>query len=101
MIRERRGVCRPRRVQGFTLVEALVVSVIVGILSAVAIPMYTGYVKSQRRTAASAVAQTAAVSAASLYRRTGIYPDSAALASALSLPNPAQFDVRILTIGAD
>ena len=33
---------------GFTLVEAIVVAVIVAILAAVAIPLYTGYVRDSR-----------------------------------------------------
>jgi prepilin-type N-terminal cleavage/methylation domain-containing protein len=85
--------------RGFTLVEALVVSVIIGILSAVAIPMYSGYVKNQRRQAATAVAQTAAVTASSLQRRTGMDPTSepflAKLKTELALPDPTRFDVNI------
>lgn len=96
-----RGTDRQGQTQGFTLVEVLVVSVIVGILAAVAIPMYSGYIKNQRRQAATAVAQTAAVSASSLYRRTGVYPNGSQIRDAISLPNPAQFDVDTLIIGTD
>jgi len=59
---------------GFTLVEVLVVSALIAILAAVAIPIYTGYVTSQKKSAAKSLAQTAAVSANIYFRRYGSNP---------------------------
>jgi prepilin-type N-terminal cleavage/methylation domain-containing protein len=56
--------------RGFTLVEIIVVSAIVLVLAAAAIPIYTGYVDSVRRDAVSNLAQTAAAAASSYYKRT-------------------------------
>jgi prepilin-type N-terminal cleavage/methylation domain-containing protein len=60
--------------QGFVLTEILVVSVIVGILASVAIPVYTGYVKDQRLAAAKNIAGSTAAAANIYYRRTGSAP---------------------------
>ena len=81
------------RKRGFVLAEVLVVAIIVAILAAVAVPTYTGYVKSQRQSVVTGLAQTAAVSGNVYWRRTGAVPDSAALK--LFLPDPARFTVTI------
>lgn len=60
---------------GFTLAEVLVVSVIVAILAAVAIPVYTNYLQDQRAEAVDNLANTAAVAAFAYYKRTGDLPD--------------------------
>jgi len=59
---------------GFTLVEVIVVSVIVAVLAAVAIPTYTNYINGAKQNAVNNLAQTAAASANSFYRRTGADP---------------------------
>lgn len=42
------------RKSGFTMVELMVVVIIVAILSAVAVPLYTGYIKNSRKSEATA-----------------------------------------------
>jgi prepilin-type N-terminal cleavage/methylation domain-containing protein len=57
--------------KGFTLVEVIVVAVIVLILSAVAIPMYNGFVKNARQDTVVNLAETAAAAANTLWRKLG------------------------------
>lgn len=67
----------PRRVRkraGFTLVEVIVVSVIVAVLAAVAIPVYISYVNSTRQASVDQLAQTAAAAANGYFRKTGADP---------------------------
>jgi len=59
---------------GFTLVEVIVVAVIVLILSAVAIPLYNGFVRSAREDTAQNLAETGAAAANAIWRRTGQDP---------------------------
>ncbi len=46
---------RSRGQDGFTLVEMMVVIIIVGILAAVAVPLYTGYVEKSKITEATSI----------------------------------------------
>jgi prepilin-type N-terminal cleavage/methylation domain-containing protein len=84
----------PSDTRGFTLVEAIVVAAILAILSAVAIPSYTNYVRSQKREVARGIAQSGAAAANIYFRRTGNPPpDSASLN--LFLSDPARYTVAI------
>jgi prepilin-type N-terminal cleavage/methylation domain-containing protein len=84
----------PPRQHGFTLVEALVVAVIIGVLAAVAIPSYSNYVQNQKKAMALGIAQSGATAANIYYRRTGTPPpDSASLK--LFLSEPARYKVQV------
>jgi Tfp pilus assembly protein PilE len=87
----------PPRAGGFTFVEVVVVGVIVAILAVVSIPIYSGYVKNQRRQTALSVAQTAAVTANSIFRRLGnTHPTNDELNAEIFLSNPAQYSVEVV-----
>jgi prepilin-type N-terminal cleavage/methylation domain-containing protein len=60
--------------RGFTLIEVIIVAVIVLILSAVAIPMYGGFIKGARQDAVDGLAEAAAAAANSYWRKTGSVP---------------------------
>lgn len=70
---------------GFTLVEVITVAAIIGILSAVAIPVYTGMIKSQRKEVARNICQSTAVSANIYFRRYGAGPVCATTAECVAL----------------
>jgi prepilin-type N-terminal cleavage/methylation domain-containing protein len=59
---------------GVTLVEMIVVAVLIAVLAAVGIPIYSGYVRDQRQSTVNNLAETAAASANSYLRRTGNSP---------------------------
>ena len=60
--------------KGFTLVEAIVTAVIMAILAAVAIPIYTGFIRDQQQSTVDNLAETAAAAANAYFRRTGADP---------------------------
>jgi len=64
--------------KGFTLVEVIVVAVIVLIISAIAIPMYNGYINQTRQETVQNLAETAAAEANAIWRRTGSNPTNIA-----------------------
>lgn len=85
---------------GFTLIEAIVVGVIVVILAAVAIPIYSGYVKGQRQEVVKNLAETAAVSSNIYWRKYNVSPPSTTseetrAALDLVLPNPDKYTFTI------
>lgn len=85
----------PRQRCGFTFVEAILVGLIVAVLSAVAIPLYNGYLKKSKEDRVRNLSSTAAAAANAHYRRTGTHPDPADLN--LYLSNPDHFNVDVDT----
>jgi len=64
---------------GFSLIEVIVVVVIVGILSAIAIPIYSGFVNDAKQEAVDNLAETAAAAANTYFRKTNTTPTVNAL----------------------
>jgi prepilin-type N-terminal cleavage/methylation domain-containing protein len=85
------------RERGFTLVEALVVAVIMVILAAVSIPLYSGFVDGQRLDAVKSLAQTAAINANGMVRRGNTNPGVSAIAASMFLPDPNAYVISIST----
>jgi Tfp pilus assembly protein PilE len=86
---------RPNQViaDGFTFVEAIVVGVIVAVLSAVAIPLYSGYLKKSKQDRVRSLAATATAAANAHLRRTGTHPAAEDLN--LYFSGPDRFDVQV------
>ncbi|MBD3321345.1 MAG: prepilin-type N-terminal cleavage/methylation domain-containing protein [Chitinivibrionales bacterium] len=79
---------------GFTLVEAIVVSVILLILSAIAIPLYNGYIKQSKRDRVHDLAITASAAANAYFRKTGSPPPDASSLN-LFLDNNSKIGIEI------
>jgi prepilin-type N-terminal cleavage/methylation domain-containing protein len=81
--------------RGFTLTEVLVVGAIVAIMTAVAVPVYTGYVRNQRQEMVENLAQAAAVAANAYFRRTGLDPATDGSNLGLFFPDPTKYTVSV------
>ena len=81
------------RNQGFSLVELMVVLVVAGILSAIAIPSYTQYILRSHRTSAQAVLAETAQFMERYYTTNDTY-EGAALLTAVVPRNASGTDVR-------
>ncbi len=80
---------------GFTFIEAITVGVIMAVLAAMAIPIYTRYVQNQKQDVVESLAQTAAVAANVYWRKTGLDPSLDANELDLFLPDPERYQVTI------
>lgn len=65
--------------QGFTLIEVIVVSVIVAILAAIAIPNYQSYLIQTRQDSVNDIADASAALASNYYKKFNTEPTVAAL----------------------
>jgi len=94
--RPKEGVYRDHgRERGFTIVEVLVVSVIMAILAAVTIPLYSNYVLTQRKAVVKGLAETGAVSANIFLRRNRRPPSSEELRETMFFPDPSRYTVVV------
>lgn len=70
------GFCRKNRKKGLTLLELLIVVAIVGVLAAIALPYYNGYLERSRYTAVIASLQTLEKEITLFHSIHGKYPDT-------------------------
>lgn len=84
--------------KGLTLMEVMVTLVIVGILAAIAIPSYTGYVTRTRRADAITALETVALYQEKAFAETNSYESLANLIANRGLPNPNADPDRNYTI---
>ncbi|WP_279924016.1 type IV pilin protein [Pseudomonas sp. GD04019] len=71
----------PKTSSGFTLIELMIAIVIIGVLVAIAMPIYQEYIKKSRRAEAAAVLTEAAQRLEVFYSQNGRYCDTSACAS--------------------
>jgi prepilin-type N-terminal cleavage/methylation domain-containing protein len=91
-----------KRQNGFSLVEVIVVAVIIGILAAVGIPIYSGYMRDQRQITVDNLAETAGAAANAYIRRTGdtviTYNDLSLYMDTIAYPLTISTGSRTLTV---
>ena len=89
-----------RMQKGFTLIEVMIVVAIVGILSAIAYPSYTEYIRRGHRAEARAGLLQGAQWLERAATATGTYPLTAAFPAALKTVPNDRYDVAAVSDGA-
>ncbi|MBN2467720.1 MAG: pilin [Deltaproteobacteria bacterium] len=89
---------RRKNEKGFTLVELMIVVIIIGILTAVGVPLYLGYVKDAKVSSAKAVIGTIVNAEKVAHQKTGSFEAVTALVfEGDPAANPISIDVRDAT----
>jgi type IV pilus assembly protein PilE len=87
--------------KGFTLLEMMMVVVVVGILAAIAIPSYTGYMNRTRRAEAITALETVALYEEKAFAETNSYETIGNLILNRGLPNPdtSNYTITVNALG--
>ncbi len=86
--------------EGFTLIELLVVVIIIGILAAIAIPIYIGVQNNAKDSAVKSDVSNAKTAVVANFTRTGVYPTDLSNLAADGYSQPASTDANYGTVAS-